>query len=65
MAGHKIFACLGIVAALFGMNASANAQEIKLTLADQNPPAGWGPTNALQPWAKKVEAAFQRALNSW
>jgi TRAP-type C4-dicarboxylate transport system substrate-binding protein len=47
---------LSVAAALF-ISASANAQDIKLTLADQNPPAGWGPTYALQPWVKKVEAA--------
>jgi TRAP-type C4-dicarboxylate transport system substrate-binding protein len=35
----------------------AQAQEIKLTLADQNPPQAWGPTHALMPWVKRVEAA--------
>ncbi len=33
------------------------AQVIKLTLTDQNPPTGWGPVHALQPWVKKVEEA--------
>jgi TRAP-type C4-dicarboxylate transport system substrate-binding protein len=56
MAKHRLLASLSVVAALL-VSASASAQEIKLTLADQNPPAGWGPTNALQPWVKKVEAA--------
>ena len=37
--------------------APASAQEIKLTFADQNSPTGWGPTHALQPWVKQVEAA--------
>ena len=35
----------------------AAAQQIKLTFADQNSPTGWGPTHALQPWIKQVEAA--------
>src|SRR5262249_45087367 len=30
---------------------------IKLTLADQNSPTGWGPSHALQPWVKQVEDA--------
>ena len=37
--------------------APSSAQEIKLTFADQNSPTGWGPTNALYPWVKQVEAA--------
>ncbi len=35
----------------------AYGQEIKLTLADQNSPTGWGPSHALQPWVKQVEEA--------
>ena len=46
---------LAAASALF--TATAPAQQIKLTLADQNPPTGWGPVNALQPWVKKVETA--------
>ena len=57
MAKHNSLACLSVIIALFGLGAPASAQEIKLTLADQNPPAGWGPTNALQPWVKSVETA--------
>lgn len=57
MAKHKILACLSIITTLAGFIGSAGAQEIKLTFADQNPPGGWGPTNALQPWVKDVEAA--------
>ncbi|KAB2882385.1 MAG: TRAP transporter substrate-binding protein [Pseudorhodoplanes sp.] len=57
MAKHNTLACLSVIIALFGLGAPASAQEIKLTLADQNPPAGWGPTNALQPWVKQVETA--------
>ncbi len=44
----------GLLAAVL---AAAQAQEIKLTFADQNSPAGWGPTHALQPWVKQVEEA--------
>jgi len=33
------------------------AQVTKLTFADQNADVGWGPRNALQPWAKNLEAA--------
>src|SRR5262245_66231210 len=50
--------------AMSGLNANslvragaAAAQEIKLTLADQNSPTGWGPSHALQPWVKQVEDA--------
>ena len=39
------------------MSATAPAQEIKLTLADQNSPTSWGAVHALQPWVKKVEEA--------
>jgi TRAP-type C4-dicarboxylate transport system substrate-binding protein len=57
MAKHKILASLSIITTLFGLIALADAQEIKLTFGDQNPPAGWGPIHALQPWVQKVEAA--------
>ena len=39
------------------LTASAPAQEIKLTFADQNSPTGWGPSHALYPWLKQVEEA--------
>ena len=39
------------------LTATAPAQEIKLTLADQNSPTGWGPAHALYPWIKQVEEA--------
>ena len=39
------------------LTAAAPAQEIKLTLADQNSPTGWGPAHALYPWIKQVEEA--------
>ena len=39
------------------LTASAPAQEIKLTFADQNSPTGWGPSHALYPWIKQVEEA--------
>jgi TRAP-type C4-dicarboxylate transport system substrate-binding protein len=54
--GH-ILPCLGLLAAVVAVAAPASAQEIKLTLADQNSPTAWGPTNALQPWVKQVEQA--------
>ncbi|MCC6473635.1 MAG: TRAP transporter substrate-binding protein [Burkholderiales bacterium] len=44
-------ACLSLA------GATANAQVIKLTLADQNAATSWGPVHALQPWVKKVEEA--------
>src|ERR1700692_4623617 len=46
-----------IAAACFALPAAAPAQEIKLTFADQNSPAGWGPSHALTPWVKQVEEA--------
>src|SRR2546430_10631851 len=49
-------ALAGLIVASFAC-ASAAAQEIKLALADQNSPTGWGPSHALQPWVKQVEAA--------
>ena len=53
---RKIFALAGLFALSFACT-SAVAQEIKLTLADQNSPTGWGPSHALQPWVKQVEDA--------
>jgi TRAP-type transport system periplasmic protein len=53
---RKIFALAGLIAFSFACT-SAVAQEIKLTLADQNSPTGWGPSHALQPWVKQVEDA--------
>ena len=46
-----------LAAAVFLSTSPASAQEIKLTLADQNSPTAWGPANALQPWVKQVEEA--------
>jgi len=46
--------CVGLIALFV---TPSMAQVIKLTLTDQNPPTGWGPVNALQPWVKKVEEA--------
>ena len=48
---------LGSICLVMMFVAPSLAQVIKLTLADQNPPTGWGPTHALAPWAKKVEEA--------
>lgn len=56
MTRHWTLKSAGFVCALFAATA-IHAQEIKLTFADQNSPTGWGPTNALQPWIKKVEEA--------
>ena len=47
----------GVVAAAVAFAALAQAQEFKLTFADQNSPTGWGPAHALYPWAKQVEEA--------
>src|SRR2546428_3027035 len=41
----------GVIACILA--ASASAQEIKLTFADQNSPSGWGPSHALPPWVKQ------------
>ncbi len=46
-----------VIAASLAFAAPAPAQEIKLSLADQNSPTAWGPANALQPWVKKIEEA--------
>ncbi len=54
---RKIVTAAGIAAALV-LAASAQAQDVvKLTLADQNSPTGWGPAHALYPWVKQVEEA--------
>jgi len=47
----------GVVAVMLAVASPAPAQEIKLTLADQNSPTGWGPAHALYPWVKQVEEA--------
>ena len=44
----KRAALAGLIAASFAC-ASAPAQEIKLTLADQNSPTGWGPRTRCSP----------------
>src|SRR6267378_3110325 len=51
------FPGLAAFAAVVGFSALAGAQQIKLTFADQNSPAGWGPSHALTPWVKQVEEA--------
>jgi TRAP-type C4-dicarboxylate transport system substrate-binding protein len=50
-------AIAGMLAAAVLSTSPLRAQEIKLTLADQNSPSGWGPAHALYPWIKQVEAA--------
>ncbi len=52
---------IGIVLILM-LTAPSFGEVIKLRLADQNPPQGWGPVNALQPWIKKVEAATKNQV---
>src|SRR5215468_9653376 len=47
----------GVVVVMLAVASPAPAQEIKLTLADQNSPTGWGPAHALYPWVKQVEEA--------
>ncbi len=48
---------IGLAAVSFTLTAAAPAQEIKLSLVDQNSPTAWGPTHALHPWIKQVEEA--------
>src|SRR3981189_3240188 len=57
MTEGKILAWSGLIAATLAFAGPAPAQEIKLTFADQNSPAGWGPSHALTPWVKQVEEA--------
>jgi TRAP-type C4-dicarboxylate transport system substrate-binding protein len=52
---RRLFTTIGLLAAL--AVTPTLAQEIKLTLADQNPPNAWGPSHALQPWIKQIEQA--------
>src|SRR5581483_8884273 len=54
---RKALFAVGAAAIAVALTASAPAQEIKLTLADQNSPTGWGPVHALYPWVKQVEEA--------
>jgi TRAP-type transport system periplasmic protein len=57
MRTRSILPGLGLLATIVTFAGPATAQEIKLTLADQNSPTSWGPMNALQPWVKQVEQA--------
>src|SRR5258708_40361740 len=59
---RKIFALAGLIALSFDCT-SAVAQEIKLTLADQNSPIGWCPSHALQPWVKHVDESTRVEAN--
>jgi TRAP-type C4-dicarboxylate transport system substrate-binding protein len=52
----KKLAWIGVTA-LLAIAGPLAAQEIKLTIADQNSPTGWGPSHAMYPWVKEVEAA--------
>jgi TRAP-type C4-dicarboxylate transport system substrate-binding protein len=53
----KLLPTFGALIAAATLVTAAPAQEIKLTLADQNSPTAWGPTHALQPWVKQIEEA--------
>jgi TRAP-type C4-dicarboxylate transport system substrate-binding protein len=57
MAKHIALACLSVVFGLLGFVTSGDAQQIKLTLADQNSLTSWGSVHAMQPWIKQVEQA--------
>src|SRR3954447_2655693 len=57
MSERRNLAVASLIALSLGGAGAASAQEIKLTLADQNSPTGWGPAHALAPWVKQVEEA--------
>src|SRR4051794_22959395 len=57
MSERRNLAVASLIALSLGGAGAASAQEIKLTLADQNSPTAWGPSHALQPWVKQVEEA--------
>src|SRR3972149_8513927 len=57
MSKRTLFGLLGGIGLAFLVAVPVSAQVITLTLADQNSPAGWGPTHALAPWVKRVEEA--------
>ena len=48
---------LGAVCLALFLSRPATAEVIKLNLAWQDPPQGWGAVQALQPWLKNVEGA--------
>ena len=55
---RKIGPAIAAAAVALALSAPAPAQDVvKLTLADQNSPQGWGPSHALTPWIKQVEEA--------
>ena len=57
MIAARPFVLGGAIAAALAFAGPVQAQQIKLTFADQNSPTGWGPSHALQPWVKQVEDA--------
>ena len=61
MRNNLIVALIAAVFLMFTLPALSSAEVITLTLADQNPEAGWGSTHALKPWIKKVEEEIGRA----
>jgi TRAP-type C4-dicarboxylate transport system substrate-binding protein len=62
MKKRELFMLLGSIGLVFLFFTPSLAQVIRLTFADQNPSIGWGPANALQPWAKKVEEATKNRV---
>jgi len=60
MRGLLTLLCVMVLLSL--LTTPSMAQVIKLTFADQNPTTGWGPTNAVQPWVKKVEEATKNRV---
>ena len=57
MKKNGLLTLLGTIYLVLIFAAPSMAQVIKLTLAEQNPEMGWGPSHAEKPWVKKVEAA--------
>jgi hypothetical protein len=51
----------GLIAATLACIGPAPAQEIKLTLADQNSPTAWGPSHALQPCSGVIGGGYRGA----
>lgn len=54
---RNILSAIGVVAIVLVLTLAAPAQEVTLTVADQNPPTSWGSVHAMQPWIRKIEEA--------
>ncbi len=57
MRAIKSIGVVGLLAIATAFLSPIAAQEIKLTLADQNSATAWGPVNAMKPWIAQVAAA--------